>query len=140
MLNCEPTSCAGVHEEIEAAKDVFYDLAKHGKYAEAVEHLYTEKAIHGVGGTDLSPARAGACTRAHTSMQRTGVLTWLNVVGDSPVSDTATTQALGERYAQQVGRCSIKNKDGTTQRWWYVCSRLWRACPSIAGTLPSTRR
>jgi hypothetical protein len=64
MLNRRPTYCAGVHEEIEAAKNVFKDLSKQGKYAEAAEYLYTENAVLAVGGIDLAPARAGACARA----------------------------------------------------------------------------
>ena len=52
------TRCTGVHEEIEALKDAFLALCKQGKYDEAAELMYTEKAVIGVGGADLAPARA----------------------------------------------------------------------------------
>ncbi len=40
-------------------------LSKQGKFAEAVELVYAEKAVFGVGGADLAPARASTCARAH---------------------------------------------------------------------------
>ena len=69
MLHRELTRCAGVHEEIEAAKKAFQELSKQGKHAEAVEHLYTENALLGISGADLSPARASACVRACTRVR-----------------------------------------------------------------------
>jgi hypothetical protein len=65
--------------------------------------------------------------RAHTSVQRTGVTSWLTSLGDTSYTDTVIgTQTLGERYAQQTGHWEVKHKDGTTERYWYVCVRMAR--------------
>jgi hypothetical protein len=51
------------------------------------------------------------------SVQRTGMTSFLSTMVDTPYTDTATTQALDERYAQQEGHTEVKRSDSTSERW-----------------------
>jgi hypothetical protein len=55
--------------------------------------------------------------RAQMPEQLTGIPSFMAAMGDIPYTDTSTTQALGERYAQQVGHTEMKRSDGTSERW-----------------------